>query len=127
MRLKKIVSILLIFTFLLQTGSQLWILTAFYINRQYLSENVCINRFDQIPVCKASCVLDVELKQNQAQQQNQPDLKIKEITVFQQPVVPEPLQSFAVDLPDSYLTTGNPEISKGFYLDIFHPPSIRCS
>jgi len=80
--LKKIVFILLIGAFLLQALSSLVILAAFHLNRDYISNNLCVNRFDAIPLCKGSCYLEKQLSDNEQQQQELPELKLKETTLF---------------------------------------------
>lgn len=80
--LKKIVLISLLGAFLLQALSSLIILAAFHLNRDYISDNLCINRFDAIPLCKGSCYLEKQLSENEQQQQDQPELKLKEVSLF---------------------------------------------
>ncbi|MCH5598195.1 hypothetical protein [Niabella ginsengisoli] len=120
--MKKIVSILLIVVFVLQSGSQLWILATFYINRDYLASNICINRFDRIPVCKASCVLEEQLKANGEKQEKLPDLKVKEITLFSQELLVTPTLNIGFKTDKNYPTYTKKLIPQGFSHDVFHPP-----
>jgi hypothetical protein len=69
-------------SFLLQGTTQLWIKAAFHLNRSYIASSRCINRFDAIPLCKGSCVLEEKLEENREQQEKTPDLKPKEIVLF---------------------------------------------
>ena len=62
--------------------STLCIFTSFYLNQDYISENICVNRFDKIPVCKGQCYLSKELSANEKQEKKFPDLKQKEIQLF---------------------------------------------
>lgn len=71
---------------LAQSTSQLWITVAFNINRDYIAANLCINRFDAMPLCKGSCFLEEQLNKDQQQQQKLPDLKIKEINLYCQDI-----------------------------------------
>jgi len=80
--MKKIASVLLLAAFLVECTSQLWIMAAFKINQDYIAANICVNRFDAIPICKGSCYLEVQLNQDQKHQQKFPDLKMKETTLF---------------------------------------------
>lgn len=66
----------------MQALSSLIILAAFHLNRDYISDNLCINRFDAIPLCKGSCYLEKQLSDNEQQQQDQHDLKLKETSLF---------------------------------------------
>lgn len=63
--MKKIVVYILLFIFTIQSTKSLWIITSFQINREYIAENLCINRFDKIPTCKGQCFLNNELSQEQ--------------------------------------------------------------
>lgn len=47
----------------------------FFVNRNYIAQEVCINRFDLVPLCKGSCFLEDQLNQNEQQQDTLPDLK----------------------------------------------------
>ncbi|WP_162817858.1 hypothetical protein U0035_21210 [Niabella yanshanensis] len=80
--MKKIILISLLGAFLFQALSSLVILTAFHLNRDYISNNLCVNRFDAVPLCKGSCYLEKQLSDNEQQQQDTPKLKLKEISLF---------------------------------------------
>lgn len=82
--MKKIVVAILFISFLIQSFSQLWILTSFHINREDIAKNICINRFDQIPVCKGQCFLEQKLQENEAKNEEQlPEFKQVKIQLFQ--------------------------------------------
>lgn len=68
--------------FLVQATSSLWILVSFYANRNYISKNICVNRFDLIPICEGQCYLTDQLKKNDKQEQKLPELKQKETQLF---------------------------------------------
>lgn len=80
--MRKITAILFTVAFLIQAAGSLSILAAFKINQKYIAENLCINRFETIPVCKGSCVLEDQLNNFETQQQKIPDLKTKEIQLI---------------------------------------------
>ena len=84
--MRKIISILLILAFALHTTSELWIVVSFQINRDYIAKNLCVNRFDNIPLCKGSCYLQKQLSNNENEQKKLPDLKTKEIVLFCQSI-----------------------------------------
>lgn len=115
----------MIIAFLVQSTSQLWIIAAFKINQDYIAANLCINRFDAMPVCKGSCYLENQLNQDQKQQQKSPDLKTKEINII--------CQNRSVELPQQILITGRKDTSPAhntafnsseYLRSIFRPPSI---
>ena len=118
--MKKSAVILYLFVVLLQATSTLWILGSFYMNRAGISQNLCINRFDAIPVCRGQCFLVKELGRHEKQEF--PDLKQKEMQWFFEvrnleyntfcestdaPVLPKYKASF---------------YNSGFHPRIFHPP-----
>lgn len=80
--MKRFVAALCLFVIMFQSMSTLWIYTAFYLNRDYISKNICINRFDRIPVCKGQCYLSKKITEDQKQEKKFPDLKQKEIQLF---------------------------------------------
>lgn len=80
--LKKIFAIVLVLVLSIQCTWKLWTVLAFYLNRDYISKNVCINRFDSIPLCKGSCYLKTELRKAEKQEQKFPNLKQKEVLNF---------------------------------------------
>lgn len=80
--MKKVILHIMLLTFVFQSTCNFWIIISFYANREYIAENICINRFDQMPVCKGQCFLNKQLKETQKQEQKLPDLKGKEIQLF---------------------------------------------
>jgi len=122
--LKKVLSILLIIAFLVQSTSQLWILVAFKINQEYIAANLCINRFEAIPVCKGSCFLEKQLSQDQKKQEKNTDLKLKEINLFYQGNATEQLAHFvSFNSRNTYILLNGALISSDFLRSVFRPPS----
>ncbi len=80
--MKKSILILLLLSFIYQNTSSFWIISAFYINRDYIAQNVCINRFDSIPVCNGNCYLQKELSADSDKKPDLPIIKIKEVQPF---------------------------------------------
>jgi hypothetical protein len=79
--MKKVIVIFLLFIFTIQTTKSLWIVTSFHVNRDYIAENTCINRFDKIPTCKGQCFLNMELSKEQ--KENKANITVAEKdTVF---------------------------------------------
>ena len=123
--LRKIVSILLIFSFLVQATSQLFILGVFELNRNYIAANLCINRFESIPVCKGSCVLEKQLKENEQKQEKLPDLKTKEINLYcQVDSLTIPSRALLLNLKPTYLFLNISFISSEHLSSVFRPPSV---
>ncbi|MFP9114732.1 hypothetical protein ACLI1A_12390 [Flavobacterium sp. RHBU_3] len=85
--MNRLFTYLLLTLFVIQTTSSGWIIASFYANRDYIASNLCINRFDKIPVCRGTCYLNTQLEKNDKKEQKIPNGKEKEIQLFlQQPV-----------------------------------------
>lgn len=76
--MKKSILIAVLLSFIYQNTSSLWIITSFYINQNYIAENICINRFDAIPICNGTCYLQQELSADSDKKLELPIIKIKE-------------------------------------------------
>lgn len=57
-------------------------MVSFYFNQKYIAENICINRFDQIPLCYGACFLTKKLKENNKKEEKIPNLKEKEVQLY---------------------------------------------
>ena len=80
--MKKLITITLLIAFFWQNSGTLCVLVSFYIQRDYIAQNLCVNRFEKIPVCKGSCYLVKELKNAEKQEKKLPNLTQKEIQLF---------------------------------------------
>lgn len=123
--MKKLFTYILLAGFVIQSCSQLLVMTSFYLNRDYIAENLCVNRFDAIPLCKGQCYLEKELKKNeQRQEQHFPDLKQKEIQLFQ-PTFFAFQFTKVLFLQEENHWSIEPEFNPSeFQLSVFHPPRI---
>src|SRR3954467_192611 len=120
--MKRSVAVFCLFVIMLQGMSTLFIFTSFYINRDYISNNVCVNRFDKIPICKGQCYLGGKLKENEKQEKKFPDLKQKEIQLYhteQQTFNAFYKNSADINIPSRYAVA---LYSSSFYASVFHPP-----
>ncbi len=120
--LKKLIAILFLFVILVQSTSKLWVIGSFYLNREFIAENICINRFDAIPVCKGQCYLKKELKQSDTRDEKLPDVKIKDIQLFCQQ---KSLLENAIYSEPEQIQNPNYCInfySSNFSSSVFHPP-----
>ena len=125
--MKKLVVILFLGVFVFQCTSNLFILTSFFINRNYISQNLCIKRFDKIPNFKGQCYLGDKLKENEKKEQKLPNFKTKEVQLFHQSfkkidislqinsvLVNDAIPFCLIDYSNNYLTS------------IFHPPQLAA-
>lgn len=100
-------------------------MAAFKINQDYIAANLCINRFEAIPVCKGSCYLEDKLNQDQKQQQKFPDLKTKEINLFcQNNSIELHTKAIIFNSYISYPTFNTSFISSAYLCSVFRPPSL---
>lgn len=77
--IKRWITYLLVMLLVVQTTSSAWILVSFYANRNYIAENICINRFDAVPVCRGMCYLNTQLEKDRKEDQKFPSTRDKEI------------------------------------------------
>lgn len=120
--MKRFLSILFLFVILFQSLSQLFILGNFYLNRNYIAETKCENRFDKIKLCKGHCYLTKELKESEKKTEKFPDVKQKELKFTEQ----------AVEILSFYFSEdGETTFSSDcrFYISlgpdsVFHPPKV---
>jgi len=122
--MKKAFAIFFLLAFVIQSTSSLWIITSFYIQRDYISKNICVNRFDAISVCKGQCFLTEQIKENQNKEQSIPLTKLQEVQLFFH-------HNEANSLPElSYFellmtsTLKEKSFASDFVFSIFHPPCV---
>lgn len=112
-------------SFAFQSAGNLWIISSFYINQDYIAKNLCINRFDAIPVCNGQCVLTKELKANEKQEQKIPNVKEKEIQLYfycQESITL--LQKTIFETSKTAIIKKDSNIKNTFLYSIFHPPKM---
>lgn len=80
--MKKGIICFLLISFVFQSTSNFWIMSSFYLNQDYIAKNLCVNRFDKIPVCNGKCYLSNQLKENEKKEQKIPNVKEKEVQLF---------------------------------------------
>lgn len=97
-------------------------MVSFHIQQETIAKTLCINRFDLIPVCKGQCYLEKQLKNDDKQERNLPDIKLKDMQLyfagafefkfaFQKPLLAVPIPHFkTIKQLNTYIVS------------IFHPP-----
>jgi hypothetical protein len=101
----------------IQSTKSFWIITTFHINRDYIAENLCVNRFDKIPTCKGQCYLNNQLEKEHKESKKQNNIFEKDF-VF---ITPKSVD-FVVAIKTQM---GKNEISK-FYTPIKFSSYIDC-
>ena len=84
--MRKLLTSLLLFAFLIHSIGGAFILLSFQMNRAYIAENLCENRFDAIPICKGQCFLNKQLDEQKKQENKASNVKLKEVQLFCQEV-----------------------------------------
>lgn len=77
--MKRVIVYTLLLIFILQTSKSLWIVASFQFNKEYISKNLCINRFDKIPTCKGQCFLNKQLAKEQSENKKNQNTISKEV------------------------------------------------
>jgi hypothetical protein len=122
--MKNKIAIIFIFIVLLHSSNKLWIVATFYFQQEYIASNLCINRFDAIPVCKGQCYLNNELKETENKDQNIPNIKVKEIQLYVEELIIWELS------PTLFLKNSINSISfccifnSSYFFKIYHPPQL---
>ena len=75
--MKKSITLFILMLLVFQNAGSIWIIGDFYINRDYIAKNVCINRFDAVPICNGKCYLESKLTANDKQEQQFPNVTYK--------------------------------------------------
>lgn len=108
-----------------QSTSNVWIVTSFYINRDYIAKELCINRFDKVPLCKGKCYLEKKMSDNEKEEQKIPTVKEKEIQLYFCPITPTFFHSNTpIEVSKSIVVKQNDNIKSTFLYSIFHPPKM---
>jgi hypothetical protein len=122
--LRKLFPIVLIISFAFQCLSSFTVLVDFYINREYIAENICVNRFEAIPICKGQCYLDKQLKKTEKNEKKTTSQKEKEVQNL-------PLSPLSIEVFENGYYTESKVIVKHqtniqFSLidSVFHPPQF---
>lgn len=122
--MKKLLLLIAFVSVVLQGTSSIWILLSFYMQREYIAENVCINRFDAIPVCMGQCYLQDRLEDNETQDQRLPDVKQKEIHLFLCAGAHYNVKKIVVAFNPVFPSVQAGFTSGAFLRSVFHPPEM---
>ncbi|MGO1245514.1 MAG: hypothetical protein ACTJHT_08980 [Sphingobacterium sp.] len=113
----------LLLAVILQSTSSIWIYLGFQLNRDYIAGQLCINRFETIPICKGSCYLEEKIKEETSNDDAQIKVKLLEF-VMVLPVFDDnhkrPIQQLVKDIV--FRPTSSGPLSNGFCFSIFKPP-----
>ena len=111
---------------LFQSTGNCWITAAFYLNRNRIATELCINRFDLIPVCKGACFLERKLSENENRQERSPEIKFKEITLFCQHPTGTPVKHISTDNLIPFCGYRSPYFPSLHTRQVFRPPVLSA-
>ncbi len=113
----------LLLAVIMQSTSSIWIYLGFELNRDYIARQLCINRFETIPVCKGSCYLEEKIKEEKSNADAQITVKLLEV-VMVLPVLDDshkkPIEHTIEDIVFTPIPIGS--LCNGFCFSIFKPP-----
>jgi hypothetical protein len=109
---------------LFQSISGLFILGYYYSNKTYISENLCINRFDSVPICKGKCFLTKKLKEKEQSEQKYPDLKKSNIQLYSQKNFSAEFTNTMNEVDLFNFSLYNSTLPKTDLASVFHPPQV---
>jgi hypothetical protein len=92
------------------------------MQRDYIAKNLCINRFDMIPLCKGKCYLTQQLKENEKREQNLPDVKHKDVQLFFQNNIHVYIDKAISSEREHFTLDKENFLSSDLIFSVFHPP-----
>lgn len=122
--MKRILSILFLSVIVFQCGSGLFVLGYFYYNKAYISKNICINRFDAVPLCKGKCFLKKKLKEQEQNDQKLPNFKQNVIQLFYQKNSLTGILNQTEETREIYFAEKKQNYPDNFSGSVFHPPQV---
>jgi hypothetical protein len=123
--MKLIAASILILLIATQTFSKWFVVLSFHMNREYITKNICENRYKPELKCKGNCVLMKRMKQEEKQEQDTPPA----VKIEMSSMVLSARSFFATAVPPVFRSntpyvkagdSGKP-IDRAF--SIFHPPA----
>lgn len=113
---------------LFQGTASIWVMAAFYANREYIAKNKCENRLIVENTCQGQCVLMKKLHEEQDRKQEQAELDIKGVQLFVQ--LHQVFQQQAIDhsiVSINYIPYRPVLVPFGHTSSIFRPPIAPIS
>ena len=119
--MKKPAVILLILVLFVQTSANVWLIGLFHLQRNFIAKNLCINRFDLIPVCRGACFLQKQLNKEQEREKKEVELKPSVVTLCMNDIAIELFVCPAIAKP-CYFPVTDTALLTGVAGSILRPP-----
>jgi hypothetical protein len=123
--MKKSITLFILFLFVFQSTSSLWIIGTFYINQDYIAKNICVNRFDAVPICNGQCFLTKELKASEKKEQKIPNSTYKEVQLFCENEMQFSFAHPTASFKKSYPILQKDNQKSTYFSSIYNPP--KCA
>ncbi|TYR31698.1 hypothetical protein FXV77_20870 [Sphingobacterium phlebotomi] len=115
----------LLLAVIIQSTGSIWIYLGFKINHDYITSQLCINRFETIPVCKGSCYLEEKIKEEKNNSDTQIKIKLLEVVMVLPVFDLNHKKSTQQPVQAIFVTPISSEpLSEGFCFGIFKPPVL---
>ncbi|WP_433902919.1 hypothetical protein [Sphingobacterium puteale] len=124
-KVKALFGVLMAWAICLQATNLLWVFIGFECNRDYIEQNVCINRYGPVATCKGFCYIS----ERTVQQKDFSDVLVKvksaEILLFARlDDAVSWVQPFSLILKIRYPQSRGHQLSQGIFMQIFKPPIV---
>lgn len=119
----KIVSILMIISTFLLSSFVLFQYSLFKINQNYISENLCIQKDEEVNTCCGSCVLKKEINKENEKNADKVLFSIKDIKVENMIFNRSSNSNYPIVSKVSFFNFQNNQYHFFYNIDIFHPPN----
>jgi len=111
---------------LLQSFSTVWVWTVFELNRDYIANNECINRFNEKALsCRGQCILMKKMREHEEKEQKKLETRIIDVVFINNAL------NFTFDSSSSegaYIKLAFAELEEDYayrpIFSIFHPPLV---
>jgi hypothetical protein len=120
---RSVTAIVLICSIITANFTQLFIYSAFELNKEYIASVLCVNRDKPKLNCKGKCYLNKKIKQAEEKEKNQDQQSQK--YHFQQAIISRQLMIYyPADLSMKPLTFERHFILQQYPPSVFHPPQV---
>lgn len=122
--MKKCITLFILMLFVFQNAGSIWIIGDFYVNQDYISKNLCIKRFDAVPICNGKCYLENKLEKSEKQQQKFPTVTYREVQLFLQNPPQFSFSPIHFVFKNKYPALDMGSQKSDYIFSIYHPPQM---
>lgn len=120
--MRRILSIVLMVTILMQSLSQLIVWAGYEVNLNYISKELCVNKEVKDSCCHGKCYLKKEMQQTESREQSS---SVKEKNEVVPGVITNPVKLVVFEQQEiKPVLINEPFEVSGYRSSVFHPPSF---